>query len=167
MERRKSVLVVEDEVLIGEMIGSALSDDGFDVHLSADAGDALRYLRSGKPVDVLFTDIDLPGEMDGGGLARCARELFPDLPVVYASGKASGVRHVAKVPGSIFMQKPYDPREASMLVEEKTALASEYLMLIETMKANAEFIGGELPTAFLQACGVAMDTHFGEPRRAA
>ena len=37
-------------------------------------------------------------------------------------------------------------REASMLVEEKTALASEYLMLIETMKANAEYIGGELPT---------------------
>src|SRR5690606_36867618 len=37
-------------------------------------------------------------------------------------------------------------REASMLVEEKTALASEYLRLIETMKANAEFIGGELPT---------------------
>jgi DNA-binding NtrC family response regulator len=116
MERRKSVLVVEDEVLIGEMIGSALSDDGFDVHLSADAGDALRYLRSGNPVDVLFTDIDLPGEMDGGGLARCARELFPDLPVVYASGKTSGVRHVAKVPGSIFMQKPYDPFQASALV---------------------------------------------------
>ena len=37
-------------------------------------------------------------------------------------------------------------REASMLVEEKTALASDYLRLIETMKANAEFIGGELPT---------------------
>ena len=116
MERRKSVLVVEDEVLIGEMIGIALSEDGFDVHLSADAGDALQYLRSGKPVDVLFTDIDLPGEMDGGGLARCARELFPDLPVVYASGKDGGVRHVAKVPGSIFMQKPYDPFQASALV---------------------------------------------------
>lgn len=118
MERRKSVLVVEDEVLIGEMIGSALSDDGFDVHLSGDAGDALRYLRSGKPVDVLFTDIDLPGEIDGGGLARRARELFPDLAVVYASGKASGVRHVAKVPGSIFMQKPYDPYQASALMRQ-------------------------------------------------
>jgi len=122
MERRLSVLVVEDETLIGEMIKSALADDGFEVHLSGDANDALRYLKSGKPVDVLFTDIDLPGEMDGGSLARCARELKPDLPVVYASGKASGVRHVAKVPGSIFLQKPYDPFEASTLLAQLSAV---------------------------------------------
>jgi DNA-binding NtrC family response regulator len=121
MERRKSVLVVEDEVLVGEMISTALAEDGFDVHLSGDARDALRYLKSGKPVDVLFTDIDLPGEMDGGGLARCARELMPDLPVVYASGKSSGIRHVAKVPGSIFLQKPYDPLQASVLLARLSA----------------------------------------------
>lgn len=118
MERRKSVLVVEDEVLVGEMVKDALADDGFDVHLSADACDALRYLKSGKPVDVLFTDIDLPGDMDGGLLARRARELKPDLPVVYASGKLNGVRHTARVPGSIFLQKPYDPYQASSLLAQ-------------------------------------------------
>jgi DNA-binding response OmpR family regulator len=59
MERRKSVLVVEDEVLVGEMVRDALAEDGFDVHVSSDASDALRYLKSGNPVDVLFTDIDL------------------------------------------------------------------------------------------------------------
>jgi DNA-binding NtrC family response regulator len=122
MERRKSVLVVEDEVLIAEMIGSTLTDEGFDVHLSPNAKDALRYIRSGKPVDVLFTDIDLPGEMDGGSLARCARELKPGLPVVYASGKASGIRHVAKVPGSIFLQKPYDPSEATTLLAQLSGM---------------------------------------------
>jgi DNA-binding NtrC family response regulator len=117
-ERRKNVLVVEDEVMIGEMVGAALADDGFDVHVSHDARDALRYLKSGKRVDVLFTDIDLPGDMDGGSLAREARELCPGLPVVYASGKASGVRHTAKVPGSIFLQKPYDPFHASSLLAQ-------------------------------------------------
>ena len=86
-ERRKRVLVVEDEVLVGEMVGAALTDDGFDVHLRHAANDALRFLRSGNEVDVLFTDIDLPGGMDGGSLARSARELRPGLPVVYASGK--------------------------------------------------------------------------------
>jgi CheY-like chemotaxis protein len=122
MERRKNVLVVEDEVLVAEMIKSTLTDDGFEVHLSPNARDALRYLRSGEPVDILFTDIDLPGEMDGGSLARCARELKPDLPVVYASGKASGIRHVAKVPGSIFLQKPYDPSEASTLLAQLSGM---------------------------------------------
>ena len=117
-ERRKSVLVVEDEVLIGEMVCAALADDGFEVHVSHDAGDALRYLESGKPVDVLFTDIDLPGGMDGGSLARYARDLRPGLPVVYASGKLNGVRHTAKVPGSVFLQKPYDPTHASMLLAQ-------------------------------------------------
>ncbi len=117
-ERRKSVLVVEDEVLIGEMVCAALADDGFDVHVSHDAGDALRYLKSGKHVDVLFTDIDLGGEMDGGSLAREARGLRPGLPVVYASGKANGVRHTAQVPGSVFLQKPYDPFHASSLLAQ-------------------------------------------------
>ncbi|HEX5777824.1 MAG TPA: response regulator [Xanthobacteraceae bacterium] len=117
-ERRKSVLVVEDEVLIGEMVCAALADDGFDVHVSHDARDALRYLKSGKRVDVLFTDIDLPGGMDGGSLAREARELRPGIPVVYASGKANGVRHTATVPGSIFLQKPYDPVQASFLLAQ-------------------------------------------------
>ena len=115
MERRKRVLVVEDEVLVSEMICDALIEDGFEVHVSADADDALRYL-SRHSVDVLFTDIDLPGSMDGGLLARCAREMKPDLPVVYASGKATGLRHVAKVPGSIFLQKPYDPEQACTLM---------------------------------------------------
>jgi DNA-binding NtrC family response regulator len=122
MERRKNVLVVEDEVLVAEMIKSTLTDDGFEVHLSPNARDALRYLRSGEAVDVLFTDIDLPGDMDGGSLARCARELKPGLPVVYASGKASGIRHVAKVPGSIFLQKPYDPSEASTLLAQLSGM---------------------------------------------
>jgi CheY-like chemotaxis protein len=117
-DRKKSVLVVEDEVLIGEMVRAALADEGFDVHLSHDAMDALRYLESGKPVDVLFTDVDLPGEMDGGNLARRARDMRPGLPVVYASGKAIGIRHVARVPGSIFLEKPYDPYQASLLLAQ-------------------------------------------------
>ena len=115
MGRRKRVLVVEDEVLVSEMISDALTEDGFDVHVSSNADDALHYL-SRHSVDVLFTDIDLPGSMDGGHLARCAREMKPELSVIYASGKAPGLRHVAKVPGSIFLQKPYDPSTACTLM---------------------------------------------------
>src|SRR5579872_2369799 len=80
------VLLVEDEFLICEMVAEALSEQGFCVHTADNGIEALRQLAAG-PVDVLFTDINLPGGMDGTALARRARELIPDLPVVYASGR--------------------------------------------------------------------------------
>ena len=61
------------------------------------------------PVDVLFTDINLPGGMDGAVLARRARELLPDLPVVYASGGVNMLDPQVRVPRSIFVAKPYVP----------------------------------------------------------
>jgi CheY-like chemotaxis protein len=122
MERRKRILVVEDEELVSAVISDALTEDGFDVQVYSNAGDALAYLKSGNPVDVLFTDIDLPGGMDGGYLASRARELNPELPVVYASGKPFGLRHVAQVPGSIFLQKPYDLEQACLLVARISAI---------------------------------------------
>jgi CheY-like chemotaxis protein len=129
MEHRPNILVVEDEPMISEMISEALEEDGFAVHVAASASEALRYLVAGGRLDVLFTDIDLPGGMDGGALAARVRELRPEVAVVYASGKANGVRHIAQVPGSIYIEKPYTPELASALLarmsqqEEATAAA--------------------------------------------
>lgn len=127
MEQQANILIVEDEPMISEMISEALKDDGFEVHVAASASEALRYILAGGRADVLFTDIDLPGGMDGGTLAARVRELRPELPVVYASGKANGIRHIARVPGSIFLEKPYAPDRACALLarlshpEEKDA----------------------------------------------
>jgi CheY-like chemotaxis protein len=79
------LLLVEDEFLIREMVSEDLSEQGFSVCAVSNAGDALSHLASAA-VDVLFTDVNLPGRMDGMALARRAREINPDLPVVYASG---------------------------------------------------------------------------------
>lgn len=102
------ILVVEDEVLIAEWVAESLSDQGFAVETVSNAGDALRHLAS-APVDILFTDINLPGEMDGAALARCAREMLPHLPVVYASGRVTMLEPQARVPGAIIVPKPYEP----------------------------------------------------------
>ena len=102
----RRVLVVEDEVLVRELIVDVLIDDGFEVHAVADARDALSHLSAAWPVDVLFTDIDLPGAIDGERLAVLARKLRPALAVVYASGSR---RSVDQVPGSVFVEKPYEP----------------------------------------------------------
>ena len=102
------VLLVEDEFLISEWVAESLSEQGFAVHTASNAVEALRYLAT-EPVDVLFTDINLSGGMDGAALARRARTLLPDLPVVYASARANLLDPTLRVPGSIFVPKPYVP----------------------------------------------------------
>ncbi len=64
------VLLVEDEFLICLMIEGALSEAGFSVHTFSNGRDALGYLAAGGHADVLFTDIDLGGDIDGSELAR-------------------------------------------------------------------------------------------------
>jgi len=102
------VLLVEDELLISEWVAESLEEQGFAVHTVTNAMDALRHLNA-EPVDVLFTDINLPGGVDGTALARRARELRPDLPVVYASGRVNILDPQVGVPGSAFVPKPYVP----------------------------------------------------------
>lgn len=102
-----TVLVVEDEPLVLDMISQELMDQGFFV-LEADTAEAaLSIIESGQSVDVLFTDIRLPGEMDGWRLAATVRESKPQLPIIYATGYT--VERAAQVPGSVFLKKPYRP----------------------------------------------------------
>jgi two-component system, response regulator PdtaR len=117
------VLFVEDEVLISDWVAQALSEQGFAVETVANAADALALLASG-PVDVLFTDINLPGGMDGAALARRARELQPHLPVIYASARATLLKQDARVPGSIVVPKPYAPALVGRLLTAATKVAS-------------------------------------------
>ena len=104
-----TILVVEDEPLVLDMISQELTDQGFAV-LEADTGEAaLSIMESGQTVDVLFTDIRLPGELDGWRLAATAREAKPGLSVIYVTGY--NVDREAAVPGSIFLKKPYRPSD--------------------------------------------------------
>jgi CheY-like chemotaxis protein len=116
------ILVVEDEALIGEMVVDALEEQGFDVFLVSNAADALRYLESGARVDALFTDVNLPGGMDGSELANRVRALRPDMPIVYASGGWQPSELQRLVPRSVFLSKPYDPRDAGSLLMRLVAM---------------------------------------------
>jgi DNA-binding response OmpR family regulator len=109
------VLLVEDEILINEWVTQSLSEQGFAVQSVTNAADALGHLAS-DTVDVLFTDINLPGKMDGAALARRARELLPNLPVIYASARATMLAPDARVPGAIIVPKPYEPKLVGRLL---------------------------------------------------
>jgi len=119
--RRTNVLMVEDEVLISQMITEVLCENGFAVHAVTSAETALRYLDSEPDVDVLFTDINLEGRMDGATLAKLVRARRPDMPIVYSSGRYSPSALSPLMPRSIFLKKPYDPADLCMLLTRLTA----------------------------------------------
>jgi CheY-like chemotaxis protein len=116
--QRSRVLLVEDEFLLCDMLAEALAEHGFEVKAVANAKDALRHLTCGSPCDILLTDINLPGGIDGTKLARLARELRPNLPVVYASGSYNRLDELEAVAGSIFVAKPYDPDRLCEMLSE-------------------------------------------------
>jgi CheY-like chemotaxis protein len=121
------ILLVEDEFLIAEWVAEAFSEQGFAVHAASNARDALRHLAA-APVDVLFTDINLPAGMDGVALARRARQLLPELPVVYASARVAALEPHERVPGAIFVHKPYEPIAVGRLLASLVEAAKATLM---------------------------------------
>jgi two-component system, response regulator PdtaR len=118
----RHVLVVEDEALICVDTADTFEQQGFVVHTALSAEDALRRLHDGLTVDILFTDINLAGAMDGTALARYARELCPALIVVYTSGTVERVAH--GVAGSAFVPKPYSPERVGRLLRGMCAAGS-------------------------------------------
>ena len=119
--QRSRVLLVEDEFLLCDMLTEVLAEHGFEVYAVANARDALQHLTCGSPCDILLTDINLPGNIDGTVLARLARELRPQLPVVYASGSYTKLEQLDAVSGAIFVPKPYNPDKLCEMLCEMTA----------------------------------------------
>lgn len=122
--KRASVLVVEDEWLVSDLISSVLAHEGYEVQVASNAAEALEYLKSGNPPDLLFTDINLDGKMNGSELARCARKIHPEIPVVYTSGRPSKFDRETQVAGSAFFPKPYNPYEVARLVAKAVGKAA-------------------------------------------
>lgn len=86
-EVKTRILVVEDETLIRMVGAEILEDAGFDVLEAADADEALRILQAHDDVLLLFSDVDMPGSMDGLDLARVVHERWPDIRLLLTSGR--------------------------------------------------------------------------------
>lgn len=107
MSAQPRVLVVEDEYLVRDMIVYEMCLAGFEVIEAASAEDALKLTHGMDRLDLLFTDIRLPG-MNGWQLAERIRARYTEVPVIYASGYAE---RVTPLPRSKFLQKPYMPSQ--------------------------------------------------------
>jgi len=124
-----NVLLVEDEPLIGDAVAQALEEQGFAVETVLSAEEAVCRLADEASIDLLFTDLYLPGSMDGAALARRAREMRPDLPVIYTSGRQQMIDHLDPVEGAMFLPKPYDLFKLGRLLQ--------YLIVAKRTRAGA------------------------------
>ena len=104
---RPLILLVEDEVLLSNTVADELEDGGYRVITSLTGEEGLAVLEGSEPIDLLFTDVRLPGFVDGWRLAEAARSLRPDLPIVYATGY--GIEKPRNVSRTRFITKPYRP----------------------------------------------------------
>ncbi len=103
---RSCILVVEDEVLIRLMVSDELRDEGYDVIEAFNADEALAVLKSSVRVDLIFSDVRMPGSLDGLGLLAVVKTSFPALPVILTSGHLEPA--TAKTQGATqFLPKPF------------------------------------------------------------
>jgi CheY-like chemotaxis protein len=85
------VLVVEDDPDVRDLTVNMFTDLGYDTVEAADGKQALEILQSTPAIDLLFTDVVLPGGMSGADIAREASRHFPDIKILFTSGYADNV----------------------------------------------------------------------------
>lgn len=101
------ILVVEDEPTIRELVVETLEGLGYTVIAAGNAAEALDVIRADREIDLLFTDIVMPGSRDGVDLAEAVRTQQPDVPVLFTSGYAGRSPGRAWPRGVPLLQKPY------------------------------------------------------------
>jgi CheY-like chemotaxis protein len=104
----RTILVVDDEEGIREVISEFLRPLGFQILLASESSEAYQHLQSETPIDVLITDVSLP-DVDGVALSGVARDLRPNIGVVYITGKSEGFlsRSNVLLPNSVILRKPF------------------------------------------------------------
>jgi DNA-binding NtrC family response regulator len=107
LARQPVVLVVEDDVLVRLTIADYLRDAHYAVIEAANAAEALEVFASGEPVDFVFTDVQMPGAMDGLMLVSWVHERHPDIQVLVASGKGDAAVSSELIANGAFFSKPY------------------------------------------------------------
>jgi CheY-like chemotaxis protein len=118
--RRPVVLVVEDEFLLRMNAVLMIEDAGFDVLEAIDADQAIEILEARPDIHVIFTDIQLPGSMDGLKLAHAVRGRWPPIKIIATSGRVN-LRTDDLPEGGRFLPKPYGPEEVIGTLRELVA----------------------------------------------
>jgi len=123
----RTILVVEDEPFIRLDIADFLRGCGFNVIEAGDAAQAIAVIESGSAIDMVFSDIQMPGPMDGLGLARWILSNRPDLKLILTSGSTDAIKLAGELCAHAPVPKPYDHRT---LADRFTALIGQIPLAI-------------------------------------
>jgi CheY-like chemotaxis protein len=119
---RRCILVVEDELLVRMMLSDELRDAGYDVLEAYNADEALVILQSVARVDLIVSDVRMPGSMDGLGLLKEVKETFPAIPVIITSAHLHP-GFATKDGAAVFFAKPYKLETVIKAVGDELAKA--------------------------------------------
>ncbi len=136
MINKEVVLVVEDEPLVRDSIALELEDAGFEVMTAENGDEASDILPKMGRIDLLLTDIRMPGRINGWHLAEMARCRRPNLPVIYTSAFTPQLS--SKVGGSVFLTKPYRVDEILNAIEELKSGNEELFSINEELRLKNE-----------------------------
>jgi CheY-like chemotaxis protein len=120
--KRPVVLVVEDEFLLRMDAVDMIAGAGFEVVEAANADQAIEILESRADITVVFTDIQMPGSMDGLKLARAVRGRWPPIKIVATSGRVR-IEPQDLPDGGRFLPKPYSSLQVTGMLRELTGIA--------------------------------------------
>src|SRR3984893_3426602 len=120
--RRPVILIVEDDFFLRMNAAEMIQDAGFDVVEAGDADEAIAILEARPDIHVVFTDIQMPGAMDGLKLARFVRGRWPPIKIVATYGFVS-VRKDDLPEGSRFVPKPYRAEQIVATLRDLTGAA--------------------------------------------
>jgi DNA-binding NtrC family response regulator len=99
-----TILVVEDEFLVRMSVSDHLRDCGYRVLEASTAAEAQSVFEAGEPIELVFSDVTMPGDLDGRGLALWVRHEHPDVQIILTSGAVTA-REAGGI--AVFLRKPY------------------------------------------------------------
>lgn len=116
----ETILVVEDDALVRNYVVAQLKSLGYEVLTAANAAEALKIIKREKTLDLLFTDVIMPGEMNGRQLSDAAAKCRPDLKVLFTSGYTENaiVHHGRLDPGVLLLAKPYRKADLARMIRQ-------------------------------------------------
>jgi signal transduction histidine kinase/DNA-binding response OmpR family regulator len=140
----ETVLVVEDDAIVQATVVDMLSGLGYRVLKANDGQSALNILQSGIPVDLLFTDVVMPGPVRSVDLARQAKHLFPNIEVLFTSGYTqNAIVHGGRLDAGVeLISKPYRREELARKVRQMFARKTPAVAVASPETVNRDAIAG-------------------------